>query len=667
MSNMEINFSIPSPTSKNNAIKVLVDNFNEEKLLYKFIIGCDGIWDTIEDFTEKNYTIWTPDKDGKYIVMVQAKRIDSVKPFDYVARTDYIIGEVDTELITQVCLNENQLKVGDKLHVSVEVNKAPVVYKYWISSGGNWELIKDYSADNTISTTVKTTGRHQLLVECRMLDSKNNYDDFFKVDFTVDPTEPLEIKDFKCLSTELLAHKELLFQVDAQYEDNRMILYKFIKIDANGKAELIQDYSTKRIVSYVEKKAGDYKILCLAKDMYSQKQYDDRALIAYSVKPYKEIKIASFTSDLISPQMVESTIELRAVVKGGRKLLYRYIIDGNYSEDSDYIKEDYYTWKPEKAGNYKITLWVKDESFEGKFEESAEMDFLIDEVSNSEVIIKEVIMNKEKNFIKGEKIHVSVMATGGSNLRYAFKVSKEGKEIEKVDYGICNWVNFTPEHIGSYTMEIMVKDKYSKNEYDCHEIKHLDVMEFIPAEIDYILMPSKENYMVGDKIKFDVITQRTEDTLVKYLLKINKHTVEETDYLDKKSYLLEPKCRGEYILEIMAKDKGSNQVFDSKKVIKLDVIDAVPVANTKILRDKINLQVNQGTIFTVKADGGKDLHYEFYLMERGQWNLVQKYSKMNYYTFMPYKQGTYKLLALVKSYYNEGAYEDYDLVEFKVE
>ena len=130
---------------------------------------------------------------------------------------------------------------------------------------------------------------------------------------------------------------------------------------------------------------------------------------------------------------------------------------------------------------------------------------------------------------------------------------------------------------------------------------------------------------------------------------------------------MEPRCRGEYVLEIMARDKASTQVFDSKKVIKLDVIDAIPVANTKILRDKVNLQVNQGTIFTVKADGGKDLHYEFYLMEQGQWNLVQKYSKMNYYTFMPYKQGTYKLLALVKSFYNDCAYEDYDMVEFKVE
>ncbi len=664
---MEINFSIPSPSSKNNEIKVFVEKSSEEKLLYRFLIGYDGTWDTIEDFTEKNYTIWTPDKDGKYIVMVQAKKIDSRKPYDYVARTEYIIGEVDTELITQVLLSEYQLKVGDKLHVTVESNKAPVVYKYWISNGNNWELIKDYSADNTLSTTVKTPGKHQLLVECRMLDSKNNYDDFYKVDFTVDSVQPLEIKDFKCLSTELLAHKELLFQVDAQYEDNRMILYKFIKIDSNGKAELIQDYSTKRIVSYVEKKAGDYKILCLAKDMYSQRQYDDRALIAYKVKPYKEIQIVSFTSDLISPQMVDSAIELRAVVKGGRKLLYRYIIDGSCSEDSDYIKDDHYTWKPIKPGNYKITLWVKDESFEGKFEDSAEMDFLIDEVSNNEVKIKEVIMSKERYFIKGEKIHVSVMATGGSNLRYAFKVSKEGKEIERVDYGTCNWVNFTPEDIGSYTMEIMVKDKYSKREYDCHEIKHLEVMEFIPAEIDYVLMPSKENYMVGDKIKFDVITQRTQETLVKYVLKINRHTVEETDYIENKSYLLEPRCRGEYVLEIMARDKASTQVFDSKKVIKLDVIDAIPVANTKILRDKVNLQVNQGTIFTVKADGGKDLHYEFYLMEQGQWNLVQKYSKMNYYTFMPYKQGTYKLLALVKSFYNDCAYEDYDMVEFKVE
>ena len=266
---------------------------------------------------------------------------------------------------------------------------------------------------------------------------------------------------------------------------------------------------------------------------------------------------------------------------------------------------------------YKITLWVKDESFKGKFEESAEMDFLIDEVSNNEVKIKEVIMNKEENFVRGENIHVSVMATGGSDLRYAFKVLKEEKEIEWVDYSTCNWVNFTPEGIGSYTMEIMVKDNYSKQKYDCHEIKHLEVMEFIPAEIDYVLMPSKENYMVGDKIKFDVITQRTQETLVKYVLKINRHTVEETDYIENKSYLLEPRCRGEYVLEIMARDKASTQVFDSKKVIKLDVIDAIPVANTKILRDKVNLQVNQGTIFTVKADGGKDLHYEFYLMEQG--------------------------------------------------
>jgi hypothetical protein len=464
----------------------------------------------------------------------------------------------------------------------------------------------------------------------------------------------------------MLVDQELIFQVEAKHEDSRMVLFKFIKIYANGKVEVIQEYSTKRMVTYVEKEPGEYKLLCMAKDMYSQSQYDDRALINYGVKLYNEIQIQSFTSDLISPQIVESTIDLKAVVKGGRRLLYRFIIDGNSPEDSGYIKQSSYKWKPERSGKYKLSLWVKDESFTGKFEGDAEMEFLIDEISNNPVRITEVVKSKEKDFIKGETINVKVIATGGSDLRYSFHVMKDGKAQEKVDYGSCNWVNFTPEEEGNYEMEIRVKDKYSKKEYDSHELVHIDVKRFLPAEIDYVLMPSKEKYIVGDNIKFDVITRRTQDTQIKYVLKINGHIVEETDYISSKKYFLNPKCRGHYVLEIMAKDRGSSAVFDSKQIIKLNVIDALPVSNTKILWDKINIKVNEPVIFSVEAEGGKDLHFEFYLMEHGDWVLVQKYSKMNYYTFMPYRKGNYKILALVRSMYNEGNYEDYDIMEFNV-
>ncbi|MDP4090069.1 MAG: triple tyrosine motif-containing protein [Bacillota bacterium] len=666
MGQMEISFSVPSPSGKNTAVRITVDKFSEEKLLYKFIVGFDGVWDTLRDFDAENNIVWTPQVDGKYIIMVQAKKQGSNKPFDYMARADYIIGKAEDKLINSIALDRNQLKVGDKLKLTVATNRLPVVYKYWIKSTDKWELIKDYSAENTLSLTVRTPGKHEILVECRSLDSKNNYDDFERLEFNVLSIDALEIKDFKCLSTEMLVDNELIFQVDAEYEDSRMVLYKFIKIYQNGKAQCIQDYSTKRIVGYLEKEPGEYKLLCMAKDMYSQNEFDDRAIINYSVKLYNLIQIQSFTSDLNSPQMTDSSIELKAVVKGGRRLLYRFIVDGNSPVDSGYMKDSSYAWKPQRAGRYKLSLWVKDESCDGKFEAEAEMEFIIDEISSNPVKISEVITSKDKNIIKGEKINITTIATGGIDLRYSFVVKKDGAELERVDYGSCNWVNFTPEEEGHYELEARVKDKYSRKEYDSHGILHLDVREFLPAEIDYILMPSKENYIVGDNIKFDIITRRTQDVLVKYVLKINGHLVEETDYIESKRYFLNPKCRGQYTLEIMAKDKKSSLIFDAKKVIKLNIIDALPVSNTKILWDKTDIKVNEPVIFTAQAEGGRDLLYEFYLMENSEWVLVQKYSKMNYYTIMPYNKGNFKILALVKSMYYEGAYEDYDSMEFNV-
>lgn len=666
MGQMELSFSLPSPSGKDSAVRITVEKFNEEKLLYKFIIGFDGVWDTLRDFDEDNNIVWTPRIDGKYLIMVQAKKQGSLKPFDYVARADYIIGKAEDKLINNISLDKNQLKVGDKLNLSVSANKLPVVYKYWIKDTDKWELIKDYSAENTLSITVRNSGKHEILVECRSLDSKNSCDDYQKVEFTVQSIDDLEIKDFKCLSTDMLVDQELIFQVEAQYEDSRMVLYKFIKIYQNGKAQCIQDYSTKRIVSYVEKEPGEYKLLCMAKDMYSQSDFDDRALINYTVKLYNPIQIQSFTSDLISPQMVENPIELKAVVKGGRRLLYRFIIDGNSPEDSGYIKDSFFTWTPQRAGSYKINLWVKDESCSGKFEAESELDFVVDEVSSNPVKITDIVTSKDKNIIRGEKINITVIATGGIDLRYSFVVKKDGRELEKVEYGSCNWVNFTPEEDGNYELEARVKDKYSKKEYDSHELIHLEVKEYLPAEIDYVLMPSKENYIVGDGIKFDIITRRTQDILVKYLLRINGHIVEETEYIESKKYFLTPKCKGQYVLEIMARDRMSTAMFDAKKVIRLNVNDALPVSNTKLLWDKVDIKLNEPVIFTAKADGGRDLLYEFYLMENDEWIIVQNFSKMNYYTFMPYKKGSFKILALVKSMYYEGAYEDYDSMEFDV-
>lgn len=667
MNEIGIKFSLDSPQEKNNTIEISVDNAPEENLLFKFFVGNEGIWETVKDFSSGTSTIWTPQKEGKYTIMVQAKREGSSKPFDFISRVDYIVGKVEEKILSNVILDKYVLKVGEKLNITVTSNKLPVVYKYWIKERENWELIRDYSPDNTFTFTVKTPGKQEIMVECRALESKNNFDDVMKVEFEVQPINKLEITNFQCLSTELLVGSELLFQVEAAYDDNRMVLYKFIKINSEGNATCVQDFSTKRMVDFTENESGSYKLLCLAKDMYSPKEYDDRAIIAYEVKLYKPVNIVSFTSDLSSPQLVETAIELKAVVKGGKNLQYRYIIDGNACEDSGYIKESSYIWKTKRPGKYKVDLWVKDASFEGKYEASAVIEYDIDEMSKLPVKIQEVILNREDYYVKNETINVKVIAAGGIDLRYSFIVRREGFEVERIEYGSCNWVNFTPEEGGNYDLEVRVKDKYSNKDYDSHEILHFDVLEFMPAIIDYVLMPAKEFYLVGDTISFEIVARNTKNTKIKYVLRINGHKVEETDYVTSKRYSFTPKHSGSYSVEMLARNEKSPKEFDCKKDIKISVNDATTITNTKIQCDKTKISVNEPVIFSVRSEGGKDVVYEFYLMEQGEWNLVQKYSKKNYYSFIPFTSGKLKVLALVKSSYKDCSYEDYDIMEFSVE
>ncbi|MBI6873849.1 triple tyrosine motif-containing protein [Clostridium aciditolerans] len=667
MNELGIICNLESPQEKDTNIIITIENNLGEDFLYKYMIGCNGTWSTLKDFTEEDKASWVPEEDGKYIIMIQAKKVKGEKSFDYVSRLDYIIGKVEEKLINSITLNKYEFDLGEKVNLFVDANKFPLMFRYWLRINDEWKIIKDYSADNDLTWTTKSIGRGQILVECKNIDSKNKYDDFQTVEFEVIPLKKVEITDFRCLTSDLIENHEIIFQVDATYDENRTILYKFVKITSNGEADCVQDYSTKRTVSYIAEQSGDYKILCLAKDMYSTSEYDDRAIIHFKVKKYNEIFIKSFAADLNSPQLCETSIVLKAEIVGGREVLYRYIIEGKCPEDSGYTRNKTYIWKSKIPGEYKLILWVKDKSFEGKYEASETMSFIIDEHSKEPVRIDRVLIDKGSNVLVDEKVNVKVNASGGTDLRYSFIIKRDGLELEKMDYGTCNWINFIPNKQGCYELEIRVKDKYSSREFDCHWIKSLEALKYVPANIDYILFPAKEYYIVGDKISINSITRNTTNTLLKYVLKINERKVEETDYVLEKAYVFTPKYSGLYSVELFAKNKDSDKPFDCKRDIKVEVHDAFPITGTKITCDKVKFICNESINFTVHSEGGKDVMYEFYVMEKGEWNLVQNYSKKNYYTFIPFCKEEYKVLVLAKSQYSEVSYEDYDTFIFNAE
>ncbi|MFT5874791.1 MAG: hypothetical protein ACI8WT_003768 [Clostridium sp.] len=666
MNEMNILFNLENLEEKYKEIEISVENKLEDNLNYKFLVGLEGTWTTLKELGEASTTMWKPMIEGTYSIMVQAKRKESNRPFDFMSKIDYIVGEANEKLILDIYMDKTEIMLGEKITLTVEATKIPIMYRYWIREKENWLLIKDYSPENILTWTSKYSGEQEFLIQCKNLDSNNVFDDFMKIQFNVQALKSLEIMNFKCLTRGLIEGRELVFEVKANCEDNRMILYKFLKINAEGNSICMQDYSTQKLVSYIEENKGDYKLLCIAKDMYSLNEFDDRALIHYCVNPYEEINIHSFTSDLSSPESCDTPILLKCIVSGGKELLYKFKIDGNYAEDSGYIRKCNYIWTPKEAGEYKAQLWVKDASFKGEYEKSACLDFIIDNAGNGNVIIEDIIIDKKDTVLIGETIHVKVKATGGLSLRYSFVVFKDDKEIEKIEYLAHDFVDFTPEESGKFKLEVRVKDKYSKREFDCHAVVYIEALQCIPAKIEYVLTPAREYYMVGETISLAVISKNTKNTLVNYVLKINGHYVEQTKFVEYKNYELKPKCSGTYSIELQAKNKSSIHSYDSKKEIKIEIHDSLPITDTKILCDRTKFIVNEAITFVTQNKGGKDVVYEFYLMEMGDWNLVQRFSMKNDYTFMPFTKGIYRMLALAKNYYKSISYEDYDIMEIEV-
>lgn len=671
MNEVEVSFSLQSPQKKNTTIDIMVSNEKEESLLYKFNIGMLGIWTTLRDFNESNKVTWTPKEEGEYHILVQAITKDGAKAFNYFTRSPYVVGREHEDLIKDIKLNKNEFKIGDNLKAKVITSKnEKFMFKYYLKVDDNWEFVKDYSMEDTLTVPLNKAGEAEILVEAKEENSLNKYDDSKSVKFIVQDISTLEITNIKCLSeTTMFENRDIEFEVEVSNEDKRRVLYKFFKIYENGKIKCIQNYSIENTTVFREEDEGNYRLLCAVKYMGSKNEYDDRAIINYSIKKYNAAKIKGISTDFHSPQFIGEDITIKVLAEGESKILYRFKIEGDKLEDSGYIEDNNYKWNTKKEGNYKIIVMVKNESSQGvRYEDIQECEYVIEKPIIDPIEIKSVRCNKDKDYVKGETVSIYVDAEGGLEPLYSF-ILYDGRKtrICNIDYGQLNSVNFTPEYDGCYELEVRVKDKYSSNDYDCKEMLSFVVREFLPANIECILSDLKDYYTINDDVSLEIVSENTSEVLVKYNIYIHDNLVEGTDYSKGKRYNIKPKCGGKYRIEVLAKNVKSNEEYDCKREINVFIHETMPIKYTKIQCDKDAPYVNESINFDIECSGGKDICYEFYLMENGEWKKVQKYSKKRFYSFIPFSPGEYKLLALVKNYYKKVPYEDYDVFNFNTQ
>lgn len=657
-----------SSKDSEDKIELSVIEKPEENLLYKFIIGVNGTWNTIKDFSENSNAEWCTNENGKYTIMVQAKRKDSSRSFDYVTRMDYITGKVQVKLIDKVSVENAPCKVGEKVIIKVKSIEPGLMYRYLKKSNNEWKLLRDYSIHNIVSWSARTPGTVNIIVECKKPDSLSEFDDFVETHFEVMPIEKPLITKFQSITPkdEMLIDNPILFEAEAAAEKGRSTLFQFVKMDMDQNISIIQEYASKALTCCTETKPGKYSLMCMVKDMYSQEVFDDKKVISYVVKAYKDIVINSFTANVNSPQAAGTSITLNAEVHGGNELVYRFLVEGKENQDSGFGRNKDFIWTCNIPGNYKLTLMVKDVSCGDEYEAIKDIEYIIDEKSSEKVNITQVALDKNSKVLVGNKINIKAAAEGGTAIRYSFIIRKGSNIVEAVDYGTCNWIDFTPNEAGLYELEVRAKDKFSDREFDSHLVKTIEATQFMPAIIEYILVPQNEYFVVGDEIPVNIVIENSDGDIIKYILKINGFKVEETEFEKSIEYNFIPKCSGLYTIEVFAKNVHSDRAYDSMESINIIINDALPITNTKILGDKKEIKCCEPVTFSVHSEGGKEILYEFHLMVLGEWSVVQKYSRKEFYTFVPYNAGKYRILALCKSSFRKCSYEDYDIMEFEV-
>ena len=82
---------------------------------------------------------------------------------------------------------------------------------------------------NKLNYTINESGQFEFLIECKKTSSTNTTDDYATVIFTSKEFVKPEIINFINLSEKLIVNSELTFEVEANFEDERTALYKFVK------------------------------------------------------------------------------------------------------------------------------------------------------------------------------------------------------------------------------------------------------------------------------------------------------------------------------------------------------------------------------------------------------------------------------------------------------
>ena len=224
---------------------------------------------------------------------------------------------------------------------------------------------------------------------------------------------------------------------------NREYDYIFTK---NNEVIYESGYSDKSNIVVKPLEPGLYKVECKVKDEAGSIAVKS---LEGKVNDKGSIIFDKVNTDIASPQLTNTSINLSVIAYSDESLQYRFVVlkDGVNVYTRGYKDSNKATWIAKESGEYTIYYKVKNASG-NEFVKTK--NYVIYEPG--EIVVTNCSVNNEESLVSGKEIELGIEAYSNEELKYRFVVLKDGVNVYTRGYKETNKTVWIPKESGIYTI-----------------------------------------------------------------------------------------------------------------------------------------------------------------------------------------------------------------------
>lgn len=264
-------------------------------------------------------------------------------------------------------------------------------------------------------------------------------------------------------------------------------------------------------------------------------------------------------------------------------------------------------------------------------------------------------LNVSKQSAKvGEVVKISSSATGSKNPQYKFSIYDGTRWYVLQNYSSKSSTTWKPYRASTSKIKVEVKDKYSSKNYNSKQINYQVYsnvkIQSLRTDVNGMQVLDtgvKQTRLVNGSIKLTTTTNLSSGILYKYSVFDGQAWAVIRDYTYDKSYIWKPTKATTYKIHVDVKEANSLRYPDTSADMSINIVDKPQIQqiSSNVLSPR---RIGNTIVFNSTSMFGISPLYRYWVNDGTTWTMVKDYSSDASYSWIPAKEGNYKIKVDVK-------------------